>query len=46
MKHGGVEIRREENGKKRIFLVKAGKDGEVEVREPGSETVLVMEKFR
>ena len=46
VKGEGVEIRREENGKKRVFLVKAGKDGEVEVREPGSETVLVMEKFK
>lgn len=46
VKEGGVEIRREDNGKKRVFLVKAGKDGEVEVREPGSDTVLVMEKFK
>jgi serine/threonine protein kinase len=46
VKDGGVEIRREENGKKRIFLVKAGKDGELEVREPGSDVVLVMEKFK
>jgi eukaryotic-like serine/threonine-protein kinase len=46
VKGGAVEIRREENGKKRVYLVSAGMDGEVEVREPGSETVLVMEKFK
>ena len=46
VKGEAVEIRREENGKKRVFLVKAGKDGEVEVREPGSDAVLVMEKFK
>ena len=47
IKGEGVEIRRlESDGKKRAFLVKAGKDGEVEVREQGSETVLMMEKFK
>jgi len=46
VKGGAVELRREENGKKRVYLVTATKDGEVEVREPGSDTVLVMEKFQ
>jgi len=43
---GAVELRREEGGKKRVYLVTATKAGEVHVREPGSDAVLVTEKFQ
>ena len=46
VKGGAVELRREEGGKKRVYLVTATKAGEVEVREPGSTDALVMEKFQ
>ena len=46
VKGGVAELRTEENGKKRVYLVTAGKDGEVEIREPGSTTALVVEKFQ
>ncbi|HYH66525.1 MAG TPA: protein kinase [Urbifossiella sp.] len=46
VKGGAVELRRDEDGKKRVYLVTATKDGEVEVREPGSTERLVMEKFQ
>lgn len=46
VKGEAVEIRREENGRRMTYLVKAGQDGEVEVRQAGTDIVLAMETFK
>jgi formylglycine-generating enzyme required for sulfatase activity len=46
VKGGAVEIRHDDNGRKRVFQVRATENGEVEIREPGSSIVLVTESFK